>query len=118
MDQNLHVLCSVSANRHNPVWVAAILLIALNILDALFTLIYVDSGVATEANPVMRALLAVGPSAFLLAKISVVSASVYLLWRYRHHRLAVVGLFGGAAAYTLLVAYHLTMLPHLFNTLV
>lgn len=58
-------------------------LFLLNLLDAVATLLWVEAGLATEANPVMAAALDSGPATFLGAKIAVVTLSMALLWRHR-----------------------------------
>lgn len=85
---------------------AAALLI-FNLLDALLTLGVVHAGAATEANPLMDALLAHGPVPFVAGKLALVSLGVALLWRLRHYRAAVAGLVGATSVYALLCMYHL-----------
>lgn len=88
-------------------------IVVLNLLDASFTLAYTTSGLATEANPVMDTALAVGPLAFMVAKLVMVSLAVLFLVRVRHHRAAAVGLVGAGATYTSLLLYHLSAMPAL-----
>ncbi|MEJ7600327.1 MAG: DUF5658 family protein [Kofleriaceae bacterium] len=88
-------------------------MVILNLLDAIFTLCYTHSGVASESNPMMQVALAAHPVLFVLAKISLVSLGVLLLWRMRHVRAAAFGLIGTTAAYSLLLLYHLSAVPHL-----
>jgi len=87
--------------------------VILNLLDAVFTLFYTQVGVAIESNPMMHVVLKSHPVLFVLAKISLVSLGVLLLWRMRDRRSAVVGLVGTSAAYTLLLIYHLSEVPRL-----
>ncbi|MBX3244771.1 MAG: hypothetical protein KF685_09975 [Acidobacteria bacterium] len=58
------------------------LLFGLNLLDALLTLIWVRSGVATEGNKLMAKLLDIGDYTFLGTKlfIGLVAAAVLLKW--------------------------------------
>jgi hypothetical protein len=60
------------------------LLFSLNLLDALLTLIWVRTGVTTEANHLMAQLLDVGDYAFLGVKLAVgtITAVVILKWGY------------------------------------
>jgi hypothetical protein len=83
--------------------------LVLNLLDAIFTLVYVTGGDATEANPLMEVLLAHGPLQFVITKHVLVSLGVLLLWRMRSHRLAKVGLWSVFPVYALLVLYHVSM---------
>ncbi|MBZ0233312.1 MAG: DUF5658 family protein [Deltaproteobacteria bacterium] len=89
------------------------LVIILNLLDALWTLCFVEAGVANEANPLMSSALGHGPVSFMVLKLALVSLSVLLLWRLRHRRSANVALYSGATAYSLVVAYHLANAHHL-----
>lgn len=58
------------------------LLFGLNLLDALLTLIWVRSGVATEGNRLMAKLLDIGDYTFLGTKlvIGIIAAAVLLKW--------------------------------------
>lgn len=87
--------------------------VILNLLDAIFTLTYTSSGVATEANPVMNHALDSGPLMFMIVKLSLVSLAVLFLWRMRHRRTAVAGLVGASVTYTTLLLYHLSAVPQL-----
>src|SRR6266436_8340067 len=68
--------------------------VVMNLVDAIFTLVYVNGNVATESNPLMKAALATSPVAFMITKLSLVSLCVFLLWRFGHRRSAMVGLIG------------------------
>lgn len=87
--------------------------VVLNLLDAIFTLTYTSSGVATEANPVMDHALDSGPLMFMVVKLSLVSFAVLFLWHVRHRRTAVAGLVGASVTYSTLLLYHLSAVPHL-----
>lgn len=97
--------------------VAAAVLV-LNLVDAMFTLIYTRVGVATEANPLMAQALAASPLAFMAAKLALVSLGVALLWRLRARRAAVAGLIAAGTAYTGLLLYHLSAVHHLAPRLI
>jgi len=59
-------------------------LFALNILDAIVTLLVVPSGLAEEVNLLPKVLLDAGPVLFLLVKIGGVTAAlVWAWWRLR-----------------------------------
>ena len=49
----------------------------------------------------------------MLAKLSLVSLGVLVLWRLRERRTARFGLLATASAYTLLLCYHLSGVEHL-----
>lgn len=90
----------------------------LNLIDALMTLAVVMAGLAIEANPVMAAALDHGPHVFILTKITLVSAGMWVMWRFRTHRLALVGGALTFAAYIGVSVIHLqsaSALLHLLN---
>lgn len=87
--------------------------IVLNLVDAIFTILYTRFGVATEANPLMDQVLSSGPLVFMITKLSLVSLGVYLLWRLRHRRSAVAGLVAVGSAYVWLLVHHLSAVHYL-----
>lgn len=93
------------------------LVIILNLLDAVWTLCFVEAGVADEANPLMSSALGHGAISFMALKLALVSFSVLLLWRLRHRKSANLALYSGATAYSLVVAYHLANAHHLVSAL-
>ena len=97
-----------AAPRH-LVWLDGIVkaVIVLNLLDLLFTLVWVGAGHAEEANLLLVNLVREHPVAFVLTKISLVSLGSYLLWKYRAHALAVVGIFSIFMVYYFVLLYHL-----------
>ncbi|MEO8699823.1 MAG: DUF5658 family protein [Kofleriaceae bacterium] len=82
--------------------------IILNLLDAIFTIIYTRLGLAVESNPLMDKVLVSSPVLFMIAKLGLVSLGVLLLWRLRYHRAARFGLLGTSTAYIALLVYHLS----------
>jgi cytochrome bd-type quinol oxidase subunit 2 len=93
--------------------VLAALVVVLNLVDAVFTLVYTHGGVAVESNPLMRGVLESHPVLFMAAKLALVSLGVLLLWRLRHRGAAVVGLVATSTTYVGLVLYHLSAVPQL-----
>jgi hypothetical protein len=87
---------------------AAAAIVILNLVDAVFTLLYTGSGLAAEGNPLMDLVLRTSPTAFMAVKLALVSLGVLMLWRLRQRRAAVVGLVATAAAYSTLCLYHLS----------
>lgn len=81
--------------------------VVLNILDLLFTLAWSQLGLMRETNILMEQLLYVRPVLFALVKIVLVSLSLILLWRYRRHPFAVVGLFSVFTVYYSVLLHHL-----------
>jgi hypothetical protein len=92
--------------------VAAALLI-LNLVDGIFTLLWIQSGLADEGNPLMDQALSGGPVGFMIIKLSLVSLGVGLLWRLRHRRAAMVAMVATTTAYGSLCLYHLAAVTHL-----
>jgi hypothetical protein len=90
-----------------PVILAAAILI-LNLGDAVFTLLYTGTGLATEGNPVMELFLDHSALGFMVFKLVLVSGGVFVLWRLRQRRAAVAGLVGTVMAYSTLLLYHLS----------
>lgn len=81
-------------------------LLVLNLFDAFLTLIWVTSGLATEANPVMAEVMGHGPAAFVLSKIALVSLAVLLLWRNRDALTARLALIPVAMLYAFVGGGH------------
>jgi hypothetical protein len=99
--------------RSTAISIAAGVVIVLNLLDAMFTIVYLQTGLATEANPLMDGVMSASPVLFMAAKLALVSLGVHLLWRFRNHRSARFGLFATSAAYTMLIGYHLSAVDQL-----
>jgi hypothetical protein len=91
--------------------------IALNLLDAVFTLVWINAGVAREANPLLAEIVRDQPVLFAVVKLGLVGFSSLLLWRYRHRPLAVVGIFIGFLVYYCLFLYHISFLSLVVGTL-
>jgi hypothetical protein len=94
-----------SRERRLLALLAAVL--GLNVLDALFTILWVDLGIAHEANPILRPLFDIGPGTFFIAKMSLVSVALAFLWAQRRSSLVFAGLGLSTAVYGVLLAYHL-----------
>jgi hypothetical protein len=94
---------------HEFEWLRWILiaLVVLNILDAVFTLVWLRHGMATEANLFVRRLVTEHAPLFVSVKVSLVSLGAFLLWRRRTHPLSVVAIFGSFFAYYVLLLHHL-----------
>jgi cytochrome bd-type quinol oxidase subunit 2 len=97
--------------------IAAAALIVLNLLDAIFTLLWVESGIASEGNPIMDRAMTHGPIGFMVIKLALVSLCVLLLWRLRHRRAAAVSLVTCAIAYSAVMLVHLSAVPVFVSSL-
>jgi hypothetical protein len=85
-------------------------LLLLNLLDGIFTLVFLQLGVAQELNPVMRVAYEAGPLVFMMVKVGVVALGVLVLMAHRQYRFARAALTGGAFLYAAIVVYHLAFL--------
>ena len=83
------------------------LLFALNLLDALLTIIWVRSGVATESNQLMAGLLDIGNIPFLAVKIAIGALAAIVLYRWGNRPLARYGLAIALAVYIGLMGIHI-----------
>ena len=90
-------------------WLRAIMtaVVVLNLLDAVLTVLWVQTGVATEANILLAGILAHSAVLFMVVKMSLVSLGLVLLWRQRDRALAVFGIGLVFVAYTALLLHHL-----------
>jgi hypothetical protein len=88
-------------------------LLVLNLLDAIFTLIWIYAGLAREANPLLAELIINHPVLFAAAKIGLVTLASLFLWRLRYRPLAVVGIFIAFLVYYFLLLYHIGYLSML-----
>ncbi len=82
------------------------LLFALNLLDALLTIVWVRSGVATEGNQLMASLLDIGNGPFLGVKIAIGAVAAFVLFKWGHRPLARYGLAVALAVYLGLMGIH------------
>ncbi len=83
------------------------LLFALNLIDALLTIVWVRSGVATEGNQLMASLLDVGDGPFLGVKIAIGAVAAFVLFKWGSRPLAKYGLAVALAIYIGLMGIHL-----------
>lgn len=83
-----------------------LLLFGLNLLDALLTIIWVRTGVATEGNQLMAGLLDIGNGPFLLVKIAIGLLAAFVLYRWGSRPVARYGLAVALAVYIGLMGVH------------
>jgi len=100
--------------RHQAgVLFAATGILALSMLDAHWTLVLLEAGVATELNPLMLVLMEHDTQLFVIAKGVITGAGVVALVacaRASGKLLAVGALYGLFAIYVLLIGYEFLML--------
>jgi hypothetical protein len=82
-DRNGHQLIDRYSSK---ILVIIMVILSLSILDAILTLILVNSG-AHELNPLMAYYLDISPSLFICMKYLLTSASVMIILLYKDHRL-------------------------------
>ena len=87
--------------------ISLVLLLVLNLIDALMTRYWVVNNIARETNPLMNAWIQISPDLFIFLKILLVTMGVMLLWICRKHRLAYW------AGVTLLSVYSGILLIHM-----
>lgn len=85
----------------------SILLFGLNLLDALLTIVWVRSGVATEGNQLMAELLDIGNGPFLGVKILIGAVAAFVLYKWGSRPLARYGMAVALAVYVGLMGIHL-----------
>ena len=79
----------------------------LNLLDAVFTLFWVSTGLAKETNVLLQNLVSEDPVLFVVVKISLVSLGSFLLWSRRTRPTAVIALI------FVFIVYYYVFLVHL-----
>ncbi len=91
--------------------------LVLNLLDAVFTLIWVRFGFAREANLMIDRLVENHALAFIAVKLGLVGMGSWLLWQKRNHATAVVSIFIAFVAYYLVLLYHVQYAATLVRSL-
>ena len=110
------LISDIGTQRHFQ-WLKQIIgfILVLNVLDAVFTLYWINAGLAEEANVLLRYLVEHYPSLFIIVKFSLVLAGSYILWRFRHNKYAVIGIFLAFIVYYALLIYHISYFSHLLS---
>jgi hypothetical protein len=85
-------------------WIAV-----MNAADSFFTLLHLQSG-GIELNPVAEAMLQTGRIGFVLLKSLLITIPLIVLTMHKNFPLARLGIWTAAAAYTVLLGYHLALL--------
>jgi hypothetical protein len=84
-----------------------LILFGMNALDALLTIFWVQTGIATESNQLMDALLTIGPLPFLLFKLGFGVFTATVLLYGSHYPLAKFGVRAGLTVYSVVMGIHL-----------
>jgi len=93
-------------------WPAKSLLV-LNLLDGLFTAVFLQLGLAEELNPLMRAAWEGSPLSFMSLKLGVVQLGVWILCLNQELRIVRSAVLGAVGLYAGVVVYHLGFLATL-----
>ena len=88
-------------------WRSVAILFALNIIDALVTIMWIRSGVTTEGNYLMASVLDFGELPFFAVKIGMGIVTCGVLLYGSEYRLARVGARIALAAYSFAIASHI-----------
>jgi hypothetical protein len=99
---------AIGTDRHFE-WLNGIAkwILVLNLVDGVFTLVWVDYFQARELNVMMSDLVHSNGLSFMLVKLTLVSLGTLFLWRYRSNPLAVISLFIAFFSYYLVLLVHL-----------
>jgi hypothetical protein len=89
----------------------ALAIVALNLLDAWFTLLFLAQG-GQEVNPFVQRVLSLGPSAFIAFKTFGIGACVVFLAITKNFLAARIGLVTVVTGYSILLGWHLYLLTH------
>lgn len=97
-------------------WLYAIAkwVLVLNLLDGVFTLIWVQYFGAAERNFMLSDLVETNALLFMLVKLTLVSLGTLFLWRYRSNALAVISMFLAFFSYYLVLLVHLEYTSTMF----
>ena len=107
----------LNERRDSPgVFFLAVLVIILNLADAVFTEFILAHG-GWEVNPIARAAIATFGDAFWIWKYAVVSLSVILLSSLVHLRMARVCLAVAAVLYSAVTVWHMILIDSLYPLL-
>jgi hypothetical protein len=102
-----HEATNAYVDRYGPWMIGALTAIfALCILDAIFTLLYIQRGGA-ELNPIMKAAIEAGVVPFFLLKCGLTLPAILFLCIHKNFRHVKGILFGVLLIYAALFGYHL-----------
>jgi hypothetical protein len=83
------------------------LIFILNLVDAILTAIWINYGLAAEANPIMDYTLSFGLIPFITIKVGVAGVAIIILWFLRKEFLAKIAAMFSFALLFLVMMYHL-----------
>ncbi len=77
------------------------------LLDAIFTILWLSTGLAIESNPFMGLLLDKSNLLFIIVKMALTYISVFILYKYRYTRKALITSRILAVLYLIIIIYHI-----------
>ena len=80
-----------------------------SLIDCLATLWWLRLGITREMNPLMYQALSIHPIYFVLVKIFLVGAGLYLLYRYKQHMITRIGVLIAFCSYLTVLIVHCRM---------
>jgi len=81
-------------------------IISLTCLDAIFTVIWIEIGIAYEANPIMDFLIEKSYKSFFLVKMLITTLSLYVISKYKNKNITNTIYNCILLLYTIIIAYH------------
>ena len=100
-------------DRYSPIiFILIILILALNILDSLFTMIILDLG-GRELNPVVQSVMALHGDRFWVYKFIMVSGSLVLLCLHQGFKFFRGIIIAISTLYLIIVLYQVFLITHL-----
>ncbi|MFP4070996.1 MAG: DUF5658 family protein [Desulfovibrionales bacterium] len=93
-------------------------ILVLNLLDGLLTVFWVETGLAIEANILLRSIVHGNAALFLVLKLSIVPLGLLLMWKKQELRIAFTGLLIIFLTYYSVLFYHLHHADRLITYLV
>ena|SRR5256885_13501640 len=98
---------SLPAAESREFLIAEAMLVLFNAIDAIFTVTWLCTGLACEANPILAAAWHFSPALFVALKSLLIHGGTVILHRARHHPGARTAMFSASALYAGIVAWHL-----------
>tara|TARA_Y100001963_G_C6564840_1_gene346116 strand:+ start:359 stop:685 length:327 start_codon:yes stop_codon:yes gene_type:complete len=81
-------------------------IVCLCFLDATFTVIWIEAGIAEEANPIMRIFISRSYLLFMAVKLAVTFGGVLILRKYKEKRMTINAATFLNLVYIYIILYH------------
>ena len=101
-------------NKDIKFFIILLILMVLNVIDALATAFWIENNLASEANPLMQSWLDISPVFFITMKLSLVFACSFLLWKLRRRKLTYILLAPVILIYTYILGKHILIAYNTF----